>query len=178
MIPVLETSRLRLRAPTAKDASALLVMRNAPAVFQYISKKPITPEENWRKLMTSLGHWALCGFGYWLVETRIDGTFVGDLGFGDFRRETTPSLAGTLEAGWALTPTQQGNGYAQEALTEVLRWGDTQFPARPITCLIHPDNEPSIRLATKLGFFQRCIGTYKDEASLVMDWSPSQRLPS
>ncbi len=170
MIPVLETDRLRMRAHTEEDLDASMVMWGDPKVYRYISGKAGTREECWSRLTRFIGHWALKGFGYWLVEERATGGFVGEVGFSDFLREMEPRIDGTLEAGWVLSPAHHGKGYATEAVTAALRWGRRHFPDMPITCLIAPENAASIKVARKGGFVDRCVGTYKDEPSIVMDW--------
>jgi hypothetical protein len=54
----------------------------------------------------------------------------------------TPSLDGTLEAGWTLVPETHGKGFASETLAAMLVWADDNFPDRPVTCIIDPDNAP------------------------------------
>ena len=100
MTPILETKRLRMRGHVAGDLDASLAMWRDPDVYRYISGKAGTREECWARLMRFSGHWHLQGFGYWLVEETATGAFVGEVGFADFMREMTPSLEGTLEAGW------------------------------------------------------------------------------
>jgi RimJ/RimL family protein N-acetyltransferase len=57
-----------------------------------------------RRLLRYVGHWAVLGFGYWVVEEKASGEFVGETGFADYRREMKPSLDGAPEIGWVLTP--------------------------------------------------------------------------
>ena len=47
------------------------------------------------------GHWAILGFGYWVVRDTQSGRFLGEVGFADYHREIEPSLHGTPEIGWA-----------------------------------------------------------------------------
>ena len=79
----------------------------------------------------------------------IHGLFIGDIGFADFKRDANPSIENTPEAGWALTPTAHGKGYANEALTAALQWLDTATPHTATVCLIDPGNTASLRLAAK-----------------------------
>ena len=41
---------------------------------------PATREEAWARLLRYAGHWALLGYGFWLVEDRTTGSFVGEVG--------------------------------------------------------------------------------------------------
>ena len=174
-IPELATERLRLRGHRVSDLDAMTAMRNEPAVYRHISGQPSTREDNWRKLMASVGHWHLHGYGYWVLEQKETGALVGEAGFGNFKRDMLSDLDGTLEAGWALASAFHGKGYGREAVEAVLHWAQTQFPDKAITCIIAPENAASIRLAEKLGFIERCRRDYKGEESLVMDFRPPER---
>ncbi|MCI5045325.1 MAG: GNAT family N-acetyltransferase [Aquisalinus sp.] len=168
--PVLETGRLRLRGHNAADLEASMAMWNELEVYRFISGQPGTKAECWSRLMRFAGHWALMGWGYWLVEEKETGSFVGEVGFSEFYRVHEPSIEGSMEAGWVLMPAHHGKGYATEAVTCAIRWARQHFPDLSITCLIHPENAASIRIGEKCGFKKRCVGTFKSEPSLVMDW--------
>ena len=170
MIPTINTDRLILRAPVADDLDALIALWADPAVYRYIPGKRASRGETWHKLMAMLGHWQLMGYGYWIIEERKTHAFVGEAGFGNFKREIDPPLEGTLEAGWVLSPTFHGQGFGTEVVRAMLDWAAENFPETPITCLMSPDNAASFALAKKCGFMERCRTTYKDEPSLVMDW--------
>ena len=170
LAPVLPTERLLLRGHGVEDHLPLTRMRNHPDVYRHISGKESSPEENWRKLMASVGHWVLNSFGYWVIEEKKSGDVVGEVGFGNFQRQMTPSLEGTLEAGWSLHPDYHGKGYASEGLKAVLGWAETSFPEKKITCIITPENLVSIRLAQRHGFEEVERTTYGEDPTLVMEW--------
>lgn len=81
-----------------------------PVVTQYIGGRPFTREESWSRLLRYAGHWLLLGFGYWVIEEKQTGRFLGEIGFADYKRDLEPSIEGIPELGWALTPTAQGQG--------------------------------------------------------------------
>ena len=113
------------------------------------------------------GLWAFLGFGYWALEDKASGTFAGEMGFADFKREIEPSLDGMPELGWALAPQFHGRGYTTEALRAIVAWGDTHLDAKRTACIIHPENVQSLRVAEKLGYgeFQRT--TYKGSPTVM-----------
>ena len=80
-------------------------------------------------MLSYLGHWSLMSFGYWALEEKETGRFIGELGFADFKRDIEPSLKGIPELGWALASPAHGKGYATEALRVVGAWGDARFGA-------------------------------------------------
>ena len=150
--PVLETPRLRLRAHRVEDYPASCAMWASPDVTRYIGGKPSSPQQTWQRLLSYAGHWQLLDFGYWVVEERAGGRFVGELGFANYERDIVASMRGVPELGWALVPEVRGRGYATEALGATIAWGDVRFPDPRTVCLISPQNAPSIRVAQKVGF--------------------------
>jgi RimJ/RimL family protein N-acetyltransferase len=172
-VPVLETPRLRLRAQTVADYPASCALWSEPAVTRYTVGRAITTEEMWARLLRNAGHWALLGFGVWLVEERSTGTFVGEIGLFDYRRALLyPDGAirplTVPEIGWIVAPAMHGRGYATEAVRAVLDWASDSFNATEIACIIHPDNAPSRNVASKLGFTPRETVTYRDAPTLLL----------
>ncbi|WP_404615810.1 GNAT family N-acetyltransferase [Rhodanobacter hydrolyticus] len=166
-VPELETARLRLRAHRPDDHDACTAMWADPAVVRYIGGRPFTAEETWRRMLGSRGMWSMLGFGYWAVEEKAGGRYVGDIGFGDFRREIEPSLVGMLEFGWVLSPQAHGHGYASEAIAAATAWADVHLPDMRAVCLINEGNAASIRVAAKAGFREWQRTTYHGEPALV-----------
>lgn len=166
-IPVLETERLILRAHRADDFADCLALWSDPHVTRFIGGRPSTQEEVWSRLLRYVGHWSLLGFGYWAIEDKATGRFIGETGFADFKRQIEPSLDGMPEAGWALSPSAHGKGYATEAVREILQWSDAHFGPIHTACIIAPENEASIRVAEKCGYreFQRTA--YKDSPTIM-----------
>jgi len=153
--PLIETDRLRLRPHCANDLDDSICLWTDEMVCRFTIGSPATRSECWQRILRYIGHWHALGFGYWVVEDKASGAFMGELGFGEFMRGIEPSIEGSLEAGWVLLPEFHRLGYAQEALTEVLSWRDKNFPSRTVTCLIDPDNAASLRLAERLGFIEQ-----------------------
>ena len=166
-VPLLETERLRLRAHRPEDHADCTALWADPAVVRYIGGRPSTAEETWRRMLASRGLWSMLGYGYWAVEEKAGGRYVGDVGFADFRREIEPSLAGMLECGWALSPQVHGRGYATEAVAAAVAWADAHLPGMRAVCLIDEGNAASIRVAAKAGFREWRRTTYHGGPSLV-----------
>ncbi|WP_430387979.1 GNAT family N-acetyltransferase [Dyella sp. 20L07] len=166
-VPVLETARLRLRAHRIDDHAARKVIWSDPEVTRYIGGRPLSGEDVWRRLLQFIGLWNVLGYGYWAVEEKETGRYIGDIGFADFRRDMEPSLEGMLEFGWVLAPSAHGKGYASEAVAAATAWGEQHFGALRAVCIISPENLPSIRVAEKAGFklWQETI--YHDTPTLV-----------
>ena len=159
--PVIETERLKLRGHTPADLDASAAMWGDPEVTRFIGGKPATREETWGRLLRYAGHWPLLRYGYWLVEEKRSGRFVGEVGFADMKRDIAPPLDGMPESGWALAGWAHGQGFATEAVKAAIAWGDAHFGARTTTCIISPENTASIRVAEKCGYREYARTTYK-----------------
>jgi len=124
---------------------------------------PSGREDTWRRMLSGAALWQLTGLGMWAVANRDGGTAIGHVGFFDFLRDCAPSIAGEAEMGWILAPAAQGQGLAREACEAILDWFDERFGKRAVWALISPGNEPSMKLAEKLGFVRQPDGTYRDK---------------
>jgi RimJ/RimL family protein N-acetyltransferase len=150
--PVLETERLLLRGHEIADLPDCVAMWSDPQVVRYTIGQASPPQRTWLRILSYRGHWALLGFGYWAVQEKASGRYIGEIGFADFKRDISLSLEGKPELGWALSPWAQGQGYAIEALSAAVAWGDRRFESLHTVCIIHRDNERSLRIAAKLGY--------------------------
>ncbi len=168
-IPVLETQRLRLRGHTLADFDDLAAMWGDETVVRHIGGRVFGRDECWSRLHRYVGHWALLGHGFWAVEEKASGRYVGDLGLADFRRGLDHPFNDAPEAGWALAPWAHGKGYASEALTAALAWGEARFGSPRVWCIIDPGNGASIRVAEKAGFRRHGEVAYHADTVVVFE---------
>jgi RimJ/RimL family protein N-acetyltransferase len=165
--PTIESERLVLRGHRPDDLDACAAMWGDPAITRHIGGRPFSREETWFKILRYAGHWALCGFGYWVVIERDSGRLVGEVGIADFKRDLAPPLEGAPEVGWALARWAHGQGFATEAVGAALAWGERHLGRRRLVCLIEPANHASIRVADKCGFRPVHRTLYKGEPTIV-----------
>lgn len=165
-VPVIETARLILRGHQLDDFDSLAAMWGDPVVARFIGGRPSTRDESWARLTRYVGHWALLGFGYWAVEVKGEGRYIGDVGFADWKRDIVPSLDGMPESGWAFAASAHGRGIASEAVAAALQWGDKHFAGKTTTCIISPENTASIRVAEKVGYREFCRADFKGAATI------------
>jgi RimJ/RimL family protein N-acetyltransferase len=164
---LLSTPRLTLRPHTLADYPDCHALWSDPAVTVHIGGRPFTREETWSRHLRYVGHWALLGFGYWVVRETSTGRFVGEVGFADFKRDLEPSLDGAPEAGWVLAPWSHGKGFATEAVRAALAWSDTELGAPRTVCIIDVGNTASVRVADKNGYREFGRANYKG-ADLIL----------
>ncbi|MGA9979984.1 MAG: GNAT family N-acetyltransferase [Candidatus Sulfotelmatobacter sp.] len=173
-VPVLETARLKLRGHRLDDFTHSAAMWADPLVTRYIGGKPLTEEEAWTKFLRYAGHWQLLGFGYWAIEEKATGNFVGELGFADYKRDLQPSLKGMPEIGWVLTSLAHGKGYATEAVRAAVAWSDAHFRGARTACIIAPENLASIGVASKCGYRDPQPATYKGTPTILYIREPGE----
>jgi RimJ/RimL family protein N-acetyltransferase len=145
-IPTLKTERLIMRGWREADLDPYAEMCADSEVMRYIgSGRPLERDEAWRQIAIFIGHWTLRGYGLWALERKADGGFVGRVGL--WRPEGWPGL----ELGWSLARSCWGQGYATEAGQAAMDFAWDGLGARELISLIHPDNQPSRRVAERLG---------------------------
>jgi RimJ/RimL family protein N-acetyltransferase len=171
--PTLETERLLLRAHKISDFDDSASMWADQNVVAQISGAPLTKEQSWSRLLRYSGHWNLLGFGYWVVVLKANGSFLGEVGFADYHRDTEPSLEGKPEAGWVFNVPSHGKGYATEAAKGMLTWADENLPNEHTSAIFNPTHLASINVAKKVGFSNAISGRYGSDDILIMERSKS-----
>lgn len=141
----LETPRLLLRQWSGADINEYAAICSNPEVMHYLTGKVFTRMEAWRHLAYLIGHWQLRGFGHWAVEEKSTGKLIGRLGF--FEPEDYPGF----EIGWTFARSAWGRGYAIEGARCALAHAFMDMDREHVISLIVPDNQPSIRVAERLG---------------------------
>ena len=163
--PTLTTARLTLTGHAATDLEACAAMWTDPRVYAMIGGQPRSREDVWIRLLRSVGQWTLFGYGSWIARETATGRLIGELGLIEARRAIEPSIDATPEVGWTLAGDVQGQGYASEALAAIFAWTDARIATT--TCIIDPDNAPSIRLAERLGYRFHTQGRYREAPILI-----------
>ena len=164
---VIETERLVLRPHRLEDAENIARLWADPEVVRYIGQ-PSIRQESWSRLLRYAGHWALFGYGYFAVEQRATGRFIGDVGVAQFRREGVDEPENSAEAGWVLSSGCHGQGFGREAVTALHRWIDTSLPVVRTHCIIDPQNEASVRLARSVGYAEIGTVSYAGDTVLLL----------
>jgi RimJ/RimL family protein N-acetyltransferase len=167
--PVLETQRTILRPHALGDFDAYCAMGTDPSVFRFIGGRARTREESWQRLLRHGGMWSLIGFGFWAVEEKASGRFIGEAGFHDLKRDLTPSIEGIPEAGWSLVSAAQGRGLATEVVARVVAWGDEVLRAARTVCIIDPENTASLNVARKCDYKEILRTSYHEHDMILLE---------
>jgi RimJ/RimL family protein N-acetyltransferase len=173
------TERLLLRPLTTGDADALLVYRGRDDVSRYVPFEPMSRHDLLERIA---GRWArteLTDEGQALtLGAQLAGTgeLAGDVMLAWHSREHAGG-----ELGYVFNPALGGRGYATEAAHATLRLGFEGLGLHRIVARIDEDNEPSVRLARRLGmraearlihneFFKGRWSNEVDFAMLADEW--------
>jgi RimJ/RimL family protein N-acetyltransferase len=144
-VPVIETERLILREFREEDFPVYEALAADINVMRFLGGKTMDRVEAWRHMAFMVGHWTLRGYGYFALEEKESGQFIGRAGF------TNPAGWPGFELGWTIAPSHQRRGFAFEAATRLLRFAFEDLDKSHVISLIHRDNNPSRRVAEKLG---------------------------
>ena len=146
--PMIETKRLILRTWRESDIAPNTAMLSDPDTARYITAdgKPVTSELNgWRNAAIMSGHWALHGYGMFVVEEKVSGRYAGRVG------PWCPPTWPGFEVGWGIAKEFRGKGYATEATCASIDWVFENLTVDRIVHTIKPDNTASQSVAKRLG---------------------------
>lgn len=163
------TARLILRPTQLGDFDAYAAMWADPQVVRFVGGTTFSRESSWARFLRHRGMWEYLGFGYFALEHRETGSYVGEAGFQDLRRAIEPSIEGRMEIGWIIAPEFQGRGLAEEAARAALLWAAEHGTGDRLACIINPDHAASLHVAHKVGFAETGMGSYNGSPIVILD---------
>ena len=140
---VLETARLTLRVPCAKDFERYAEMLGDESAARYIGGQ-LSRAAAWRRFLQMPGAWVVQGFAMFSVLEKGSGKWLGQAG--PWKPEGWPGN----EVGWSFHPDAWGRGYATEAAIATMDWAFAALGWDSVIHCIDPANAPSQRLAQRL----------------------------
>ena len=143
MIPVIESERLILRAYKDSDFDAYAEFFASERARYYGGS--CDRNDAWRRMSMFAGHWLLRGYGVWALEEKATGAFVGQAGL--WFPEGWPER----EITWMVLAAHEGRGFASEAALRVRAHAFETLGWKRLVSCIQPENEPSVRLAKRIG---------------------------
>jgi RimJ/RimL family protein N-acetyltransferase len=122
-----------------------------PEVTRYLNRAT-GPAATRAFYAAAVGHWQDHGFGLWAVESLAPEDVGAFLGFVGLAYPTfLPAIAARVEIGWRLARRAWGRGLATEGAVAARNHAFDVVGLGELISVIHPDNERSRRVATKLG---------------------------
>jgi [ribosomal protein S5]-alanine N-acetyltransferase len=146
LAPTLETKRLRLRAITKDDETAIFDYSHDPDVGPHAGWNPHESITETRTIMKTIFLNQPTVWGITLMETD---TIIGSIGLlPDPKRENDQ----VLMLGYALGHSYWGNGFMTELAERVIAYGFEELNLEAIAAYHFPFNEASRRVIEKCGF--------------------------
>jgi RimJ/RimL family protein N-acetyltransferase len=142
-LPVIETARLRLRAPSLADFDAWAEIFTGPAGPHLGG--PFSRDEAFTEFAATCGLWLLRGHGVLTVEPKAGGATLGFVLIGFEPGDQEPEL------GYLFRPAAEGQGFATEAAAALRDHAFGPLGMGRLLSYIDPENAGSIRVARRLG---------------------------
>jgi RimJ/RimL family protein N-acetyltransferase len=144
----IETPRLILRQWQEDDHEPYIVLNKDPEVMEFFPSA-YTREETLAQIDRCVGHINQYGFGFFAVEQKDNGQFIGFNGLSHPRFESyfTPCV----EIGWRLSKANWDLGFATEAARACLQFGFETLKVDEIFSFMAEHNIPSENLMKKIG---------------------------
>ncbi|MEO1677685.1 MAG: GNAT family N-acetyltransferase [Pseudomonadota bacterium] len=158
-VPELETERLRMRAPIAKDWPAYRDLMTSERA-KYLGG-PHTPGRAYKEFSVEIAHWVIHGAGPWMLCLKGTDDAIGLVG--PYHPEGWPER----EIGWMIFEGGEGHGYAFEAAVASRHWAYTEGGWESAVSYIGQGNTRSIALAERLGAVLDEAATPLDPGDLV-----------
>ncbi len=145
---MIETERLILRPWREDDILPFSEINSNMEVMEYLPKC-LSLEETVQFYNRIVAEHYRFGYGLYAVETKIDGSFIGYVGFHhfDFDAEFSPGV----EIGWRLAKEFWNQGYATEAAIACLDYARRNQLFNEIYSFTTVDNHRSERVMQKIG---------------------------
>lgn len=146
--PKLESSRLKFTQITLKDAESLFLLRTDNDVMKYMDIASMNSVSDSKNLITSTEESFMLENGiYWGVIEKSTNKFIGYFAFWRLDKEHCRG-----EIGYALHPDSWGQGYMNETISTLVKFGFKKLNLHSIEANVNPKNLNSIKLLEKVGF--------------------------
>ncbi|MBM7066238.1 GNAT family N-acetyltransferase [Actibacterium sp. 188UL27-1] len=163
-IPLLETARLVLRAPTTGDFEPYAQVLASPRA-RFLNG-PYDRNAAWKDYCLSVAEWVLHGIGPLAIDE--GDRFAGLVGISRHPDFPEPEL------GWVLTAEAEGQGIAFEAANAMRDWASRAQGLSALVSYMWPGNDRATRLARRLGGQQDLDAAKPWPGALVYRYDTSQ----
>jgi RimJ/RimL family protein N-acetyltransferase len=153
---MIETSRLRLRRLRASDEPDVIALDGDPEVMRYVGSPPgpRPPHVTRERMRQWIGadHEPL---GFWAVESRDDGRFLGLCAL------IRMPAGDDIELAYRLARAAWGQGMATEAAGALVDYAFGALELPKLVAVTYPENRASQRVLEKIGFARQGVIDYK-----------------
>ena len=156
-----ETERLRMRQWRESDLAPFFALACDPQVMEFLLPLPTRAESD------AAAHRARAliaqkGWGFWAVERKDTGEFIGFTGL-NVPMATLP-FSPCVEIGWRLSRTSWGQGFATEAARGALQVGFERLGLGEIVAFTANGNLRSAAVMARLGMHEDVAGAFEHPA--------------
>ncbi|WP_127960315.1 GNAT family N-acetyltransferase [Serratia microhaemolytica] len=145
----LETNRLILRQWCNQDYPLYAKLTADTDVMRYFPAC-LSAEQSFAQATTLSNKIAERGWGFWAVELKQSGEFIGFIGLNPIDASSGIPHAPMIEIGWRLMASHWGRGYATEGAARALEYAFEVLHAAEIYAFTALVNRPSQRVMVKL----------------------------
>jgi RimJ/RimL family protein N-acetyltransferase len=142
----IETERLILREiDPDRDFESWAASMADERTVRFIGGDVLDRAMAWRNMAVVIGHWTIRGYGFFSVESRETGEWLGRVG--PWYPEGWPAP----EIGWTIARPHWGKGYATEAARAALDFAFGELGWERVIHVILAGNERSVAVAERIG---------------------------
>lgn len=144
---IMRTPNLILRESTLDDIDAFYKIYEHPAITKYMENLFPERDEECAYLKNYIEKiYGFYGFGFWTVIHRPTGNVIGRAGLSVREGYELPELGFVTDINF------QHQGFTYEICHAILTYAKEELFFPEVQAFVHPGNENSIRLLTRLGF--------------------------
>ncbi len=156
----IETDRLILRqVDMERDLEPWARAHSDEETVRFLGGKIMSRAQVWRFMAAVIGHWQIRGYGFFSVEEKTSGNWIGHVG--PWYPEGWPGR----EIGWTIAREHWGRGYATEAAMACRDFAFEQLGWDKVIHVILPGNAASVAVARKIG--SEFLGTQQGLAAVT-----------
>lgn len=146
--PILETKRLKLIEITHQHLDSIFSILSLEEVTKYYGTDPfILPAEATKLIDMYHKNFHEKRGIRWGIKLKENQKIIGTIGLNALQLNNKRA-----EIGYELHPSYWRNGFATEALKEVLNFSFEQLDLHRVGAVVYPENKVSLNLLKKLGF--------------------------
>ena len=162
---ILQTDRCLVRETSPEDAGDFARIYGDPEVTRYTEpfcREPEAEKDYIKEYVEKV--YDFYGYGVWTILWKETGEVIGRAGF---EQSDPPGL------GYMVAPAWQRRGIGYEVCRALLSLAEQELGFERVQVKIHKENQASVALAEKLGFYP--MPEEKEKTTVCMEWKASSK---